>query len=326
MDPASLFPIVHYWAHFQGVEAHVSLIGLVLLGICIGLLTGFFGFGGQLLMTPLLNILFNIPYNVVVGTDLCHMWGNSSMSVMKFGRARNVDYKLTLFLLIGAIGGVESGTRLLELLKVAKPAILLGRPLDLMFMVVSFFYSGLLLWIGTTVYRESTTAYRNAGPIPIADVQMDVTARLQTINLRPMISLPVSGIVNISLWIVMAVGFSVGLLVSFLGVGGSFIGLPALVYVIGCPMGVAISTDLLQSLFVMGYGTYSHSVRGNIDLAMAITLLICTTIGVQISLPLARRYGGPRVRQGFTLVAYVVVLLLIVKFGILARLSELFGF
>jgi uncharacterized membrane protein YfcA len=314
MDNASLFPIVHYWTSLQGMVAHVTLTGVVFLGIFIGLLAGFFGIGGQLLMTPLLNILFNIPYNVVVGTELSQMLGNFSMNAVKYRLAHNVDYKLALFLTIGAAVGVESGVRLLEILKFAKAVTLLGRPVDLMFVVISLLNAGLLLWIGTAIYREATMVYRGEGVRPTGPVQMDVTARLQTICLRPMISLPVSGIKNISLWIVLGVGFSVGLLVSFLGVGGSFIGLPALVYILGCPMGVAISTELLQSLFVTGYGTYTHSLKGNIDLTLAIVLLVSTTLGTQLSLPLARRYSGSMVRQAFAFLAYLVVLLLIIKF------------
>jgi uncharacterized membrane protein YfcA len=315
MVHASLFPVVHYWAHFQGLEAHVSLTGVVFLGIFIGLLAGFFGIGGQLLMTPLLNIFFNIPYNVVVGTEICQMLGSSSMNVMKFKMAHNVDYKLAVLLFIGAAAGVEGGAKLLEVLKMAKQITFMGRPLDVMFLVFGVFYGGLLLWIGATIYRESKMAYSKGGAVSMAAVQMDMTARLQTICLRPMISLPFSGIENISLWIVLGVGFSVGLLVGFFGVGGSFIGLPALVYVLGCPMGVAIATDLFESLLVMGYGTYSHSLKGNIDLALAVVLLLCTTLGTQLSLPLTRRYSGRRARQGFAFAAYLVVLLLIMKFG-----------
>jgi len=314
MDSTSLFPIVQYWAHVQGMIAHVTLTGVIFLGLFIGLLAGFFGIGGQLFMTPLLNILFNIPYNVVVGSELCQMLGHSSMNALKYRLSRNVDYKLAFLLAIGGAAGVEGGARLLELLKFAKAATFLGRPLDLMFMIISFLNAALLLWIGTTIYRETMVAHRRDGVGTIATVQMDVTARLQTICIRPMISLPVSGIENVSLWIVLGVGFSVGLLVGFLGVGGSFIGLPALVYILGCPMGVAISTDLFQSLFVTGYGAYTHSFKGNIDLTLAIVLLTCTTLGTQVSLPLARRYSGSKVRQAFAFLAYLVVLLLIIKF------------
>jgi uncharacterized membrane protein YfcA len=243
------------------------------------------------------------------------MLGGASMNAMKFKMAHNVDYKLAVLLFIGAAVGLEGGVQLLEMLKMAQRITFMGRPLDVMFIVVSVFYAGLLLWIGTAVYRESKMVYRKEGAVSMAAVQMDMTARLQTISLWPMISLPLSGIEGVSLWIVLGVGFSVGLLVGFLGVGGSFICLPALVYVLGCPMGTAIGTDLLESLLVMGYGTYSHSLKGNIDLAMAVVLLVCTTAGTQLSLPLTKRYSGSKARQGFAFAAYLVVLLLIMKFG-----------
>ncbi len=326
MDDASLFPIVHYWAHIQGIEAHVPMTGLVFMGLFIGISGGFFGTGGQLLMTPLLNIFFNIPYNVVIGTELCQMLGNASMNVMGLGLIRNVDFKLTILLLIGALAGVETGARLLEFLRMAAPVPWLSGHPDMLFLALGFLYACLLGWIATTVYRESKPAYRKNGEASMGALQMEVQSRLQTISLRPMISLPASGIDTVSLWTILGLGFFIGFLVGFLGVAGSFIGLPALVYVLGCPMGIAISTDLFASLFIMAYGTFSHSLKGNVDLVLASILLICITVGTQISLPLARKYRGRRVRLAFAVAAYSVVLLLILKFAYLAGLNNTLPF
>lgn len=314
MENASLFPVVHYWAHLQGMEEHLSLVGIILVGFFIGVLSGFFGIGGRFLLAPFLNILFNVPYNVTVGSEICQMLGNSSMSLTRSRSIDNVDYKLAFYLIIAAVAGVEGGTQLLEILKGSYQITFLGQSLSLLVLAFTVFYSCLLLWMGTTIYREARTSYGGgAMSRPAAPVGSEVTTRLQAVYLKPMISLPGSGIGSISLWVVLGVGFFVGLLVGCLGVGGSFVGLPALVYVLGCPMPIAINTDIFASLFVMSYGTYSHSVKGNIDLAMAIVLLVCTVVGTQIGIPLARRFGGSRARCAFAFLAYLGVFLLIIK-------------
>jgi len=197
---------------------------------------------------------------------------------------------------------------------------LMGRPIGLMFLILSTVYAALFLWLGSIIYRESKVAFR--GDLEISDVtalQFNMTARLQTIRIPPMISFPVSGIATISLWVVVGVGFVTGLLVGFLGVGFSFIGMPALIYVLGCPMVVAMSTDLFQGLLAMGYGTFSHSLKGNIDLMLVTVLLLTTTLGMRMGIALARRFTGPRMRQVFVLVSFLIVLLS--AFKIIAQLG-----
>ena len=305
-----LFPVVEYWARFQGIDYQINNISLIALGLVVGIMTGFFGIGGRFLMTPLLNIFFNVPYNVAVGSEICQMVGTSSMNIMKLRKMGNVDYKLAVILLGGAIIGVELGAHILEVLKMAGNITLMGQSIGLMFLILSTVYAGLFLWLGAIIYRESKVAFK--GNLEIGDMtalQFNMTARLQTIRIRPMISLPVSGIETISLWVVVGVGFVTGLLVGFLGVGFSFIAMPALIYVLGCPMVVAMSTDLFQGLLAMGYGTFSHSLKGNIDLMLVTVLLITTTLGMQMGTALARRFTGPRMRQGFALVSFLIVLL-----------------
>jgi uncharacterized membrane protein YfcA len=128
-----------------------------------------------------------------------------------------------------------------------------------------------------------------------------------------MISLPVSGIESISLWIIILVGLITGLLVGLLGVGGAFIRLPAFIYLIGCPMVVAIGTDFFENLLSMGYGTFSHSMKGNVDLLLVLVLLVTVVLGSQIGIGLARRIHQIKIRVGFAYIAFAAVLLIVVK-------------
>jgi uncharacterized membrane protein YfcA len=310
-----LFLHLQYWVHTPRVDYHISLINLIFVGLMVGVMTGFWGMGGRFLMIPLLNIFFNIPYNVAVGSDICQMLGTSSMNLVRSKIMETVDYKLACWMLLGAVSGVECGARLLEVLDRAPDLVIMGLSLRILFWVMSVIYGFLLFWIGTILYRESKVGYGRAKePAGLTDLQLDVTARLQTVHLPPLISLPASGILGVSLWVVLGVGFLSGLLVGFLGVGGSFLVLPALIYILGCPMGVARSTDLLGNFFMMGYGTFSHSLKGNIDLILVIFLFLSSTLGKQIGTFSAKRFSASRVQRGFALAAFAVVLSLTLKF------------
>lgn len=311
---STFFPIASYWAQVQGIEIHPSLIGLIVFGFLIGGITGFFGVGGRLLTSPLLNTLFNVPYNVAVGSDLCQMMGTSTLNVLRFKRMSRIDFKLGGWMLAGTIIGVEGGVRLLELLKKAGTFTLLGKSIGFLPLIMTLVYSSLLLWIGIIVYKEAKAAVQE-GRVEgiISPYQPAMTARLQHIQLPPMITLPVSGIEAISLWVILGVGMTTGLLVGFLGAGGGFIRMPALIYVIGCPMVVAIGTDLFESIFSLGYGTLTHSFKGNIDLILVVVLLTTGSLGNQIGVILAKRITNPKVKQIYAFITFTVVILLVVK-------------
>jgi uncharacterized protein len=313
----TIFPIADYWAHWQGSIIHVSLAWLTLFGFLVGALTGFFGIGGRLLTAPLVNVLFNIPFNVAVGSDVCQMMGTSTSNMIRFKRMNRIDFKLAGWMLIGTIGGMEGGAQILEFLKKIGAFHLFNRSIPYLNLSMTLVYSVLLLWIGAIIYREARASQQEGlfgGGAP--PYQPAMTARLQHIQLPPIISLPVSGIEAISLWVVLGVGVATGLLVGLLGAGGVFIRMPALIYVIGCPMVVAIGTDLLESIFSMGFGVLSHSSKGNIDFVLMIILLIAGNLGNQIGSVLAKRTTNPLVRQGFAYIAFIVVILLLGKLAI----------
>jgi uncharacterized membrane protein YfcA len=308
--------------NFSGFDNHLSIPWLVLLGLLVGIMTGFWGMGGRFLMTPLLNIFLNLPFNVAIGSDICQMVGTSSMNLVRYRILGTVDFRLACWVTLGGVLGMECGVSLLEFLKSSGSLIILGQSLKIMFLTFSLIYAGLLFWLGTILYRESTgnRTMEASGPTVL---QTAMNTRLQTLHLPPMISLPRSGVASLSLWLVLGIGFLAGLLVGFLGVGGSFIILPALIYILGCPMGMARSTELLGTFFLMIYGTFSHSLRGNIDLLLAVVLFLSSTLGVQIGTLSIRRFPGTGLRRVFTLIVYLFVFSLGLK--VLGRLG-LFSF
>jgi uncharacterized membrane protein YfcA len=115
-----------------------------------------------------------------------------------------------------------------------------------------------------------------------------------------MVSFPQSGIESVSLWAVLGVGLITGVLAGFLGVGGGFIRMPMLVYIVGVPTHVAVGTDLFEIVISAGFGTVTHALKGNVDIMMALVMHTGAAIGAQIGAISTRYFAGPRIRLLFS--------------------------
>ena len=289
---------------------------LASFGLLVGALGGFFGVGGGFLMVPLLNAVFGIPYNVAVGSDLGQMCGMSTAATVRHMRFGNIDFKLGVLMIVGTASGVELGAQVLEALKRVGNVSVFGREIDVMTVVMSLVYAALLIFLGQAMVKESLrTMRRAAGQVKLAaEIPASPTVlRLRTVKLWPMVSLPASGIESISLWVILGIGFVTGLLSGMLGVGGGFIRMPALVYILGCPTVVAVGTDLFEIMFSSGYGVMTHAFKGNVHLVLVLALLVGTTVGAQLGASYTRRAGGPWVRFGFGCLAFVGVVMVTIK-------------
>jgi hypothetical protein len=289
---------------------------LAFFGLVIGALGGFFGVGGGFLMVPLLNVLFGVPYNIAVGSDLGNMCGMSTAATVRHMRFGNIDFKLGFLMIVGTASGVELGAQVLEVLKHLGNMSLFGRKIDVMTVVLSLVYIALLAFLGQAMVRESLrTMRRAAGQVQLGAEAPAPSAvlRLRTVKLWPMVSLPASGIESVSLWIILGIGFATGFLSGMLGVGGGFIRMPALVYILGCPTVVAVGTDLFEIMFSAAYGVMTHSFKGNVHLVLVLALLIGATVGAQLGASYTRRAGGPWVRFGFGCLAFVGVVMVTIK-------------
>jgi uncharacterized protein len=289
---------------------------LVFFGLVVGALGGFFGVGGGFLMVPMLNVVFGIPYNICVGSDLGQMCGMSTAATVRHMRFGNIDFKLGFLMIAGTATGVEVGAEILEVLKHAGGLTINGRSIDLMTLVMSLVYAALLVFIGQAMIRESLrTMKRAAGRVELTSETPASPAalKIRTLKLWPMVKLPASGIEAMSLWIILAVGFATGFLSGMLGVGGGFIRMPALVYILGCPTVVAVGTDLFEIMFSSGYGVLTHAFKGNVHLVLVLALLIGTTVGAQVGASYTRKAGGPWVRFGFGCLAFIGVVMVFIK-------------
>ncbi len=272
----------------SGIEFNILI--LVSIGFCVGTLGGFFGVGGAWIVTPALNIFgFSMPF--AIGTDLAHIFGKSIIATGKHSKLGNVDWRLGLFSIFGSIIGIEGGKRFVLFLEKT------GNVGPVVRWVYMIFLFGLGAYM---MYDYFSTMKKRKLEISPSEQQVETTSalalRLRLINLPPRIALPTSGISGISFWIVFVLFLITGFLSGFMGVGGGFILLPALIYLIGCPTTVAVGTSLLSVCFMSGYGTFTYSLSGRTELLAAMIMLIGAAIGAQIGVLATKFIRGYSIR------------------------------
>jgi uncharacterized membrane protein YfcA len=292
--------------YFPISEVTVNPFFLAAVGFFVGLLGGFFGVGGGFLAGPLM-FLVGVPMNFVVGTDLAHMTGKSIVAARRHRVLGHVDIKLGLLMVLGTIPGIELGAQIIERLEASGS-------IDV---VVGVAYILILLAIGSFTAWESLRALQMVGTDQIAAKDalafQGVAQRVHGIRLPPYVSFPVSGIGSISLWTVLVVSFLTGLLAGVLGVGGGFIRMPMLVYLIGVPTHVAVGTDLFEVVISAGFGTVTHALKGNVDILMALVMQTGAAIGAQIGATATRFFAGPRIRLLFSILPFIGAALVILR-------------
>ena len=292
--------------YFPISDVTVNPFFLIGVGFIVGLLGGFFGVGGGFLAGPMM-FLAGVPMNFVVGTDLAHMTGKSIVAARRHRVLGHVDVKLGLLMVLGTVPGIEIGARIVERLEAS------GN-IDV---IIGLAYVVILLIIGAFTAWESLRAMRMIGTEKMdakdAVAFQGVARRVRRFAVPPLVSFPESGIESISLWIVVGVSFLTGLLAGVLGVGGGFIRMPMLIYLIGVPTHVAIGTDLFEVVISAGFGTLTHAMKGNVDILMALVMQTGAAIGAQIGATSTRFFAGPRIRLFFSVLPFVGASLVILR-------------
>jgi uncharacterized membrane protein YfcA len=274
--------------------AHISPIYLAAVGFLIGVLGGFFGVGGSFIAGPALR-LAGLDWNFAVGTDLAHIVGKSVVAVRRHRAMGNVDLRLGLIMAVGTIVGAELGAQAIQMLKRAGNVNLV---VSIVSIVVYISISSFMIW-------ESRKTLSQRGAIKGAKSKKDhsafgpVTRAIQRLKIWPMISLPASGIRAISLWMILSVAFVGGLFSGFLGGGAGYIRMPSMVYVLGVPTHLAVGTDLFEIIISASYGTFSHAVKGNVDILIALVMHTGAAIGAQIGAISTQYFAGPKIRLAF---------------------------
>ena len=187
-----------------------------------------------------------------------------------------------------------------------------GNEVGVMFVALNVIYVALLLFVGTSMMRESCQARRR--PPQGGVVNTKTGQAIRRIRILPLISLPVSKIESISVWMLVGLGFMVGVLSGLLGVGGGFVMSPCLIYLIGIPTSVAIGTDLFQIMFTSIYGTFTHFFKGNVDFLLVLWILLGSLGGSQLGAIVNKRVRGAHIRYYFSWIVLIAVGIIIIKF------------
>ncbi len=272
---------------------HFNALMLIAIGFSVGVLGGFFGVGGAWVVTPALNA-FGFPMAYAIGTDLAHIFGKSIVATAKHRKMGNVDMKLGLLSIVGSVIGVEIGARnVMWLSKIG----LAGPVVRYTYMVMLFGLGIYMLYDYMTKDKRAAAQAAKMAAAARTGVAMEPKKGWQ---LPPMIHFPASGI-TISFWTVTGVFLFTGWLSGFLGVGGGFIRMPALIYLIGCPTAIAVGTDLFSVLFSGAYGCLTYGVKGRVEIIAAVLMLIGASIGAQIGVTAVKYIRGYGIRLLFAI-------------------------
>ena len=273
----------------SGVE--IMAWKLILLGFTVGVIGGFFGVGGAFMVTPALNV-FGFPMAYAIGTDMAHIAGKSIVATAKHRKYGNVDMRLGLLMILGTAIGIEGGANFIMWLEKVGRVDYVVR---ITYMVLLFGLSSFMLYEYFKLTRGTSTDKSK----PVADAGTSGLAlKMQKLKIPPMINLKVSGF-TISVWVILIVSAFTGFLAGFLGVGGGFIRMPSLMYVIGCPTRVAVGTDLFEIVITGAYGAFSYAMKGRVEIIAAAVMLLGAAIGAQFGTLATQYVKGLKIRLYF---------------------------
>ncbi len=279
-------------------ENSVNILLLLGLGGAVGFLSGLFGVGGGFLMTPLL-IAIGIPPLVAAASDSNQIVAASASATYAHYRMGNVDFKMGLLLLIGGVLGGTAGVYLIKFLRALGNADF----------VVKITYVVMLGVVGSYMFLESLQNLKK----PSAEME-EPQAKKPSFYVRAIRRLPwqmrfpKSGI-TLSPVLPLILGIFVGILAAIMGVGGGFIMVPVMVYLLRMPMHVVVGTSLFQILFTCINVTVMQAATNHtVDLVLAIILLLGSTIGAQFGARLSRRLKGDQLKIILASVVLIVML------------------
>jgi len=272
-----------------GIQAPIFL--LVLTGMTVGMVGGFIGVGGGYMVTPAL-IVFGFPGYMASGIDVMHIAGKSVVATVRHRQLGNIDWILGLAMVGGTMMGVEMGVRLLNYTKalgLSGIALLTG---SVGIMIGLFVYTQLETHKAQKKINELTLAGKTVGrELRVSTLPLF----FQRITLKPIVRCHTARLV-ISMWVIVIVGIATGVLAGFFGVGGGFIRVPALVYMVGATTHIAVGTDLLEIVVSGGYGALRQYMSGNVDMIAVFFMIIGAMFGAQFGSIATSFVRGPAIR------------------------------
>jgi hypothetical protein len=274
-------------------EMSVNIFLLLGMGAAIGMLSGIFGVGGGFLMTPLL-IFIGVPPAVAVGTEANQIVASSVSGVLAHWRRGNVDMKMGIVLLVGGLIGSTFGVWLFSEL----------RSLGQIDLVIRLCYVIFLGIIGLLMLVESARAMRRQTVTAMPQRKLHQHNFLHGLPLKMRFR---RSKLYISAVLPLLVGVLVGILASIMGVGGGFIMVPAMIYLLGMPTAVVVGTSLFQIIFVTANATFLQAyINQTVDIVLALLLLSGAVIGAQFGTKIGAYLRGEQLRGLLALMVIAV--------------------
>jgi uncharacterized protein len=276
-------------------EMPVSIWLIVSLGGAVGFLSGMFGVGGGFILTPFL-MFFGIPPAVAVATQSVQLVATSFSSVISHWRNGHVDFKMGGYLLAGGLTGSVVGIVIFNELKARGQVDLL---ISLSYVILLTAIGGLMLWESVaTVRRGGDRGHRPGSHSWMHGLPFKVRfqkSRLYISSIPPVV-----------------LGFLIGILSSIMGVGGGFILVPAMIYLLRMPTAIVVGTSLFQVVFVAAFSTFLHAVTNQtVDAVLAALLILGGVVGAQIGVRVGQKIKADELR--------LILALMIIGIGV--RLS-----
>ena len=296
-------------AHIYLPIAHNSISIFLLLGLggIVGFLSGLFGVGGGFLLTPLL-IMIGIPPTVAAASDSNQIVAASTSGTYAHARGKTVDFKMGTLLLIGGVVGGTLGVRLVKLLRVIGEADF----------VITVFYVVMLGGIGSYMFYDSLMGLRGKAESDGAVVPKGPSIYARIVGALPFKMEFDRSRITLSALVPLFLGTLVGVLAAIMGVGGGFIMVPVMVYLLRMPMHVVVGTSLFQILFTCLNVTIMQSwMNHTVDFLLALVLLIGSVVGAQIGARVSRKLKADQLKILMSVIVLAVMIKMLV--GLLTK-------
>ncbi len=294
----------------------VNILTILGLGGAVGLLSGIFGVGGGFLMTPLL-IMFGIPPTVAAASDSNQIVGASTSGTLAHFRLGNVDIKMGIMLLIGGVVGGTLGVQVIKVLRAMGNADFL----------INITYVLMLGFVGGYMFIESLQSMKKSKSPAAAEAakpkkQSKMGSMLSALPFQT--DFTRSG-VRMSALMPLILGTLVGVLSAIMGVGGGFIMVPVMVYLLRMPMHVVVGTSLFQILFTCINVTIMQSATNHtVDFVLAFLMLVGSSIGAQLGTKIGQKLQGDQLK--ILLASLVLAVMCKMLYGLLATPSTMLAY
>jgi uncharacterized membrane protein YfcA len=284
-------------------EVPVDIFMVLLLGLASGFMAGMFGIGGGFLSTPLL-IFIGVPPSVAVSTSANQIIASSFSGFLSHLKRSTVDIKMGLFLLIGGFAGSIFGVFIFKMLQTT------GQ-IDV---VISITYVVFLGTIGIIMLIDSVKILleKYYDIVLVKKSSHRLAKFLRKIDRLPLqIYFPKSNI-KVSAIVPIIISFGVGILVSLMGIGGGFLMLPAMIYILRMPANVVIGTSLFQIIFIAANTTFLQAVTSNtVDIVLAFLMIISSVFGAQIGSRVGQKTDADNLRSLLSLIILVMAIFML---------------